>query len=95
MARVRSRLREDGVRLRHWTPADRPAFGWDSLTDTEQQVVELVADGLSNREVASRMFLSLHTVAFHLRHVFWKLGVSSRVQLARLSAERGPEPQAD
>ena len=78
MARVRSRLREDGVRLRHWTPADRPAFGWDSLTDTEQQVVELVADGLSNREVASRMFLSLHTVAFHLRHVFWKLGVSSR-----------------
>ena len=93
MARVRSRLREDGVRLRHWTPADRPAFGWDSLTDTEQQVVELVADGLSNREVASRMFLSLHTVAFHLRHVFWKLGVSSRVQLARLAAEHaGPKP---
>jgi DNA-binding CsgD family transcriptional regulator len=45
--------------------------------------------------VASRMFLSLHTVAFHLRHVFWKLGVSSRVQLTRLSAERAPEPQAD
>jgi DNA-binding CsgD family transcriptional regulator len=95
MARVRSRLREDGIRLRHWTPADRPAFGWDSLTDTEQRVVELVADGLSNREVASRMFLSLHTVAFHLRHVFWKLGVSSRVQLTRLAAERAPKPQAD
>jgi DNA-binding NarL/FixJ family response regulator len=58
-------------------------------------VVELVTDGLSNREVASQMFLSLHTVAFHLRHVFWKLGVSSRVQLARLAAERGPEQQAD
>jgi len=95
MSRVRARLRATGVRVRHWSYADRPAFGWDSLTDTEQQVVELVADGLSNREVASRMFLSLHTVAFHLRHVFWKLGVSSRVQLTRLSAERAPEPQAD
>ena len=91
MARVRSRLREDGIRLRHWTPADRPALGWASLTDTEQRVVELVANGLSNREVASQMFLSLHTVAFHLRHVFWKLGVSSRVQVARLAAERAPQ----
>jgi DNA-binding CsgD family transcriptional regulator len=41
------------------------------------------------------MFVSLHTVAFHLWHVFWKLGVSSRVQLARLAAERMAEPQAD
>jgi DNA-binding CsgD family transcriptional regulator len=95
MARVRSLLREDGIRLRHWTPADRPAFGWDSLTETEQRVVDLVAEGLSNREVASQMFLSLHTVAFHLRHVFWKLGVGSRVQVARLAAARGPEPHAD
>jgi DNA-binding CsgD family transcriptional regulator len=95
MARVRARLREDGIRLRHWTPAGRPAFGWDSLTDTEQRVVELVAGGLSNREVGRQMFLSLHTVAFHLRHVFWKLGVSSRVQLARLAAEHMAGPQAD
>jgi DNA-binding NarL/FixJ family response regulator len=97
MARVRSRLREDGIRLRHWTRADRPALGWESLTDTEQRVVGLVADGLSNRAAATQMFLSEHTVAFHLRHVFWKLGVSSRVQLARLAAEHTaePRPQAD
>jgi DNA-binding CsgD family transcriptional regulator len=38
--------------------------------------------------VASRVFLSTHTVAFHLRHVFWKLGVTSRVQLARMAAEQ-------
>jgi DNA-binding CsgD family transcriptional regulator len=87
-ARVRARLRAGGTRLRHWSPADRPALGWASLTDTEGRIVELVAQGLSNRQVAARMFLSSHTVAFHLRHVFWKLDVSSRVQLARLAAER-------
>jgi DNA-binding CsgD family transcriptional regulator len=87
-ARVRARLRAGGTRLRHWSSADRPALGWASLTDTERRIVELVAQGLSNRQVAAQMFLSSHTVAFHLRHVFWKLDVSSRVQLTRLAAER-------
>ena len=87
-ARVRAWLRTVGARLCHWTHADRPAFGWDSLTDTERTITDLVAQGLSNRQVASRVFLSTHTVAFHLRHVFWKLGVTSRVQLARISAEQ-------
>jgi DNA-binding CsgD family transcriptional regulator len=88
MARVRSALRATGTRLRHWKNTGRPAFGWDSLTDTERRIVDLVAQGLSNREVASQIFLSAHTVAFHLRHVFWKLGLTSRVQLARLAAEQ-------
>ena len=65
------------------------AFGWDSLTDTERCVADLVAQGLSNRQVANRVFLSPHTVAFHLRHIFWKLGVTSRVQLAPMAAEQG------
>jgi DNA-binding CsgD family transcriptional regulator len=91
LARVRSHLRAAGTRLRHWTQADRPAFGWDSLTDTERRVADLVSEGLSNRQVANRVFLSMHTVAFHLRHVYWKLGISSRVQLARLAAEEGGE----
>src|SRR5690349_103201 len=81
-----ARLRALGTRLCHWTHQDRPAFGWDSLTDTERTITDLVAEGLSNRQVASRVFLSSHTVAFHLRHVFWKLGVTSRVQLARMAA---------
>ena len=89
MARVRARLRAGGVRLHHWTRAEHPAFGWESLTETERRIVDLVAEGLSNRQVASQVFLSVHTVAFHLRHVFWKLGVTSRVQLARLAAEHG------
>jgi DNA-binding CsgD family transcriptional regulator len=88
LARVRSGLRAGGTRLRHWTYADRPAFGWDSLTDTEQRVAGLVGAGLSNRQVANRVFLSTHTVAFHLRHIFWKLGITSRVQLARIAAEQ-------
>jgi DNA-binding CsgD family transcriptional regulator len=91
LARVRSSLRDAGTRLRHWAHADRPAFGWDSLTDTERRVTDLVAQGLTNRQVANRVFLSTHTVAFHLRHIFWKLGITSRVQLARIAAEQGAE----
>jgi DNA-binding CsgD family transcriptional regulator len=91
LARVRSGLRAAGTRLHHWTHANRPAFGWDSLTDTERRVADLVAQGLSNRQVANRVFLSAHTVAFHLRHIFWKLGITSRVQLARIAAEQGTE----
>lgn len=88
MDRVRSFLRGIGIRLRHWRSADRPAFGWDSLTDTERRIADLVGQGLSNRDVANRIFLSRHTVAFHLRNVFWKLGITSRVQLARISADK-------
>jgi DNA-binding CsgD family transcriptional regulator len=68
---------------------DLAAFGWDSLTDAERRVADLVAQGLSNRQVGHRVLLSSHTVAFHLRHIFWKLGVTSRVQLARMAAEQG------
>src|SRR4029077_13234190 len=61
-ARVRSRLRKLGVRRRHWTqPARRPVSGWESLTDAERAASELVAEGLNNREVASRMYVSINT----------------------------------
>jgi DNA-binding CsgD family transcriptional regulator len=88
MARVRAELRRAGVRLHHWNRASRPPYGWDSMTDTEHRIADLVAAGLSNRQVAGQVFLSTHTVAFHLRHIFWKLGVTSRVELARLAAQR-------
>ena len=94
LARVRSSLRAAGTRLRHWSHADRPAFGWDSLTDTERRIAVLVAQGLSNRQVANQMFLSTHTVAFHLRHIFWKLAITSRVHLARIAAEKDTADQA-
>jgi DNA-binding NarL/FixJ family response regulator/tetratricopeptide (TPR) repeat protein len=89
MARVRRRLRKLGVRRRHWTQAqDRPTVGWESLTETERVVAGLVADGLSNRDVAARMYVSVHTVAFYLRQIFRKLGIGSRVELARIVVER-------
>ena len=58
--------------------------GWTSLTDTERSVAHVVAEGLTNREAAERLFLSPHTVDFHLRSIFRKLGTNSRVHLTRL-----------
>ncbi|MFC5262353.1 AAA family ATPase [Kribbella qitaiheensis] len=74
--------------------ADRPqraAEGWDGLTGTERTVAELVTQGLTNREVAARIFLSPHTVSFHLRKVYRKLGIRSRVDLTRASLHRERE----
>ncbi|NUT52850.1 MAG: helix-turn-helix transcriptional regulator, partial [Saccharothrix sp.] len=81
--RVRRRLRGLGVRQRSTASGHRPTTGWDSLTESELRVVRLVAEGLTNREAAGRLFLSPHTVDSHLRHAFAKLGLSSRVELTR------------
>ncbi|HEY0575949.1 MAG TPA: AAA family ATPase [Pseudonocardia sp.] len=81
--RVRRRLRAGGVRRRLVT-STRPNAGWTALTDSELAVVRLIAQGLTNRETAMRLFVSPHTVNSHLRHAFTKLGVNSRVELARL-----------
>jgi DNA-binding CsgD family transcriptional regulator len=82
--RARSRLRELGVR-RRLVAAEPEANGWAALTTSELTVARLVAEGLTNREVAERLFVSPHTVNSHLRHVFTKLGINSRVELARLA----------
>jgi transcriptional regulator of acetoin/glycerol metabolism len=66
-------------------------FGWSSLTDTELGIVEQVAAGRTNREVGDQLYLSPHTVDSHLRHIYTKLGIGSRVQLTRmLMANRQP-----
>ncbi len=82
--RVRGRLRALGVR-RRLVAAQRPGMGWDAMTDSELAVARLVARGLTNREVAERLFVSQHTVSGHLRHVFAKLDINSRVELTRLA----------
>jgi DNA-binding CsgD family transcriptional regulator len=84
--RARSRLRAQGVRRRLVT-SDRPETGWAAMTDSEVTVAKLVADGLTNREVAEQLFLSPHTVGTHLRHVFAKLDINSRVELTRLAGD--------
>jgi DNA-binding NarL/FixJ family response regulator len=94
-ARIRRRLRQLGIRRRHWTtPADRPVTGWESLTDTEQAVAGLVAEGLNNNQVAARMYISTHTVAHHLRQVFRKLSIASRIELARIVIEQAADGPA-
>ncbi|MEV6609494.1 LuxR C-terminal-related transcriptional regulator [Kutzneria sp. NPDC051319] len=84
-ARVRSRLRRLGIRRRHWHHVPRPATGWGSLTGTEEKVARLVAHGLTNRQVAAELFVSPHTVGFHLRQIYRKLAIQSRVDLARIA----------
>ena len=77
-ARLRARLRRLGVRLRPSEPVNSPGH----LTPTEQRVVDFIVEGLTTREIAERLFISHHTVTTHVRHVYRKLGVSSRLELA-------------
>ena len=64
----------------------RPTTGWSALTPTEHDVVRLVTEGLANKDIATRLFVSPRTVQSHLTHVYNKLGVSSRVQLVQEAA---------
>jgi predicted ATPase/class 3 adenylate cyclase/DNA-binding CsgD family transcriptional regulator len=64
----------------------RPASGWASLTPGERDVVRLVSEGLSNKDIARRLFVSPRTVQTHLTHVYTKLGLTSRVQLVQEAA---------
>ena len=86
LARVRRRLRRLGVR-RRLASMRRPAHGWEAMTDSELAVARLVTSGLTNKEVAERLYISPHTVSGHLRHAFEKLGINSRVALSRIAAE--------
>ena len=61
----------------------RAKAGWDSLTDAELKVVNLIAQGVTNRDVATQLHLSLHTVKTHVRNAIAKLGINSRSRLTR------------
>jgi DNA-binding CsgD family transcriptional regulator len=71
-------------------PRERPPsrLGWAGLSAGQLGIAELVAAGLTNQEAAARLYVSRHTVDFHLRQIFSKLGISSRVELARMVAEK-------
>jgi DNA-binding NarL/FixJ family response regulator len=88
-ARVRHLLRDRGVQRAGGRP-DPAAARWPELTASELAVVRLVTQGATDREVAQRLYISAHTVNSHLRHVFSKLGIRSRVELTRLAGERPP-----
>lgn len=66
----------------------RPSSGWGSLTPMEHDVVHLVQEGLGNKDIGARLFISPRTVQTHLTHVYAKLGVTSRVQLVQEAGRR-------
>jgi DNA-binding CsgD family transcriptional regulator len=81
--RVGRALRRLGVQRRIVTQP-RAKTGWDSLTDSELKVVNLIAQGATNRSVAQRLHVTPHTVKFHLHNAFAKLGINSRAELSKL-----------
>ncbi len=66
----------------------RPSMGWESLTPTEQQVVALIAEGLTNADIGRRLFVTTGTVKVHVHNIFAKLGVTRRSELAARATER-------
>jgi DNA-binding CsgD family transcriptional regulator/tetratricopeptide (TPR) repeat protein len=83
LARLRAEFRRVGIRRGSRSAHRRVQVGWDSLTASEVKVAELVAEGLSNRQIAERLVLSTRTVESHVSHILAKLGVRSRVDIVR------------
>jgi DNA-binding CsgD family transcriptional regulator/tetratricopeptide (TPR) repeat protein len=88
VARLQARFRAHGIRRSPHTKHRRVRSGWDSLTPTEIRVAALVEGGLSNPEIAAKLFLSRRTVATHVSHILKKLDVNSRIDIAREAALR-------
>ena len=88
VARAGAALRGLGVRRGRRGSRRRPPAGWDSLTPTELAIVRLVAEGLTNAEIGGRLFISGRTVESHLSHVFAKLNMASKLQLAAEAGRR-------
>ena len=86
---ARRRMRQLGVRAEPRGPSGAGGSGLDSLSKREREVAHLITDRKTNKEVAAELFLSEKTVETHLRNIFAKLGVSSRVDVARAVERAG------
>ena len=83
LMRADSRLRPLGIRRGVRGARKRPATGWEALTPAESKIAQLVAAGQSNPDIAGALFLSRTTVQTHVSHILAKLGVKSRIGIAR------------
>jgi DNA-binding CsgD family transcriptional regulator/tetratricopeptide (TPR) repeat protein len=88
LARLRTRFWAYGIRRGPHSKHRHARTGWDSLTPTETKIAALVQTGLSNPQIAARLFLSRRTVATHVSHILKKLDVHSRTDIAREAALR-------
>jgi DNA-binding CsgD family transcriptional regulator len=89
-ARCGAAVRSAGMRVGSKASPRRAVSGWEALTTKEREVALMAAEGLTNPQIAERLFVSKYTVMTHLSHVFGKLGISSRVELAAASARKNP-----
>jgi DNA-binding CsgD family transcriptional regulator len=80
-ARLRADLRDGGLAMRPRRVPARTTHGWASLTASEQTIVSLVGEGLTNTEIGQRLYISRRTVESHLGRVYAKLGLGTRGQL--------------
>jgi DNA-binding CsgD family transcriptional regulator/tetratricopeptide (TPR) repeat protein len=93
VARLQATFRAHGIRRGPHAKHRRAQSGWDSLTATEIKIAAFVEEGLSNPEIAARLLLSRRTVATHVSHILKKLGVHSRIDIAREAALRTIGPR--
>jgi DNA-binding CsgD family transcriptional regulator len=93
VSRLQASYRAHGIRRGPTAKHRQARSGWDSLTPTETKVAALVVEGLSNPEIATKLLLSRRTVATHVSHILRKLGVNSRIDIAREAALRTTTPE--
>jgi DNA-binding CsgD family transcriptional regulator len=86
LAHLRAQLRRHGIRRGPRAKHRQDRSGWNSLTPTETKIAAMVAEGLPNREIAELLVLSPRTVGTHVSHILAKLGVRSRIDIAREAA---------
>jgi len=87
LAHLRAQLRQHGIRRGPRAKHRQAQAGWNSLTPTETKIAAMVAEGMSNRQIAEQLVLSPRTVGTHVSHILAKLGVRSRIDIAREAAE--------
>lgn len=95
LLRLAADLRAAGIPRGPRGPRRRPDSGWASLTDAERAVADLVADGLTNPQIGARLFISRRTVQTHVSHIFTKLELKSRAQLAAVVGARRDQAGSD